>query len=78
MSTVQFCNRSWSSCRLVVHELCSSSAKSEQKLFTVDGILLTNSVNSNISNTEPLGTPLVTGVHAEFTITFDFYQLGML
>ena len=81
LSTVQFCNLSRSSCRLVVHELCAaynaacifvSSAKSEKQLITVDGISMTNSVNSNGPNTDPWGTPLVTGVHgdsAEFTTT---------
>ena len=84
MSTVQFCNLSMSSCRLVVHELCSSykaacifvsSAKSEQKLFIVDGMLLTNSVKNNGPNTDPWGTTLVTRAHedsAEFTTTLCF------
>ena len=82
MSTVQFCNLSRSSCKLVVHELCSSykaacifvsSAKSEQTLFTVDGVSLTNCVNSNVPNAEPCDIPLVTGVHAD-----SAYELGML
>ena len=86
MSTVQFYNMSRSSCRLVVHELCSSykvacifvsSAKGEYKLFTVDGMSLTNSVNSNVLNTEPWGKPLVTGVH-NLLQPFVFYQLEML
>ena len=70
MSTVQFCNLLRSSCRLVVHVLCASYnaayvSKSEHKLFTVDGVSLTNSVNSNGPNTDPWGTPLVTEVHRD-------------
>ena len=74
MSTIQFCNLSRSSYRLVVHEICSSykavcisvsSAKSGQILFTVDGMSLKNSINSSIANTEPWGTPLATGDHVD-------------
>ena len=80
MCTIQFCNLPRSSCRLAVHELCASykaagifvsTAKSEQKLFTVDGMSLTNSVNSNWS-------PRSMEIVQDLLQPLVFSKLGML
>ena len=55
-----------------------SSAKSEQKLFTVDGMSLTNSVNSNGPNTYPWGIPLIIEIVLNLLQPFVLPQLGCL